>query len=114
MNETIVTLRSDFGAPGIAAARAFISQVYGLFSLPPELPSPGRAQARHASFALAGLAVLADWIGSRSGHGFLIVNRMISRTLKLTGIMRKNRRTALSRRQAWCRPAYAIVLITMR
>ena len=64
MNETIVTLRSDFGAPGIAAARAFISQVYGLFSLPPELPSPGRAQARHASFALAGLAVLADWIGS--------------------------------------------------
>ena len=64
MNETIVTLRSDFGAPGIAAARAFISQVYGLFSLPPELPSPGRAQTRHASFALAGLAVLADWIGS--------------------------------------------------
>ena len=64
MNETIVTLRSDFGAPGIAAARAFISQMYELFSLPPELPPPGRAQARHASFALAGLAVLADWIGS--------------------------------------------------
>ena len=64
MNESLVTLRSDFGAPGIAAAHAFISQVYGLFSLPPELPSPGRAQARHASFALAGLAVLADWIGS--------------------------------------------------
>ena len=65
MNETIVTLRSDFGAPGIEAARAFICQVYELFSLPPELPPPTRANARRASFALAGLAVLADWIGSK-------------------------------------------------
>ena len=63
-NETINTLRSDFGAPGIDAARTFIHQAHELFSPPVELTRFEAGQARPASFALAGLAVLADWIGS--------------------------------------------------
>ena len=65
MGETLTTLRSDFGAPGIEAARAFIHQTYELFP-PPVVGSTGfdRDRVRRGSFALAGLAVLADWIGS--------------------------------------------------
>ena len=64
MNETITTLRSDFGAPGIDAARGFAHQAHELFALPAELTGFGASNVRRASFALAGLAVLADWIGS--------------------------------------------------
>ena len=64
MDETAVTLRSDFGARGIEAARAFICQAQELFSLPATWPPFDRDRVRRASFALAGLAVLADWIGS--------------------------------------------------
>ena len=63
-NETRVTLRGDFGAQGIEAACAFIREAHGLFSLPQSVPPLDDACARRASFALAGLAVLADWIGS--------------------------------------------------
>ena len=63
-DETIVTLRSDFGALGIEAARAFIHQVHELFSMPMESTQLSRNHLRRASFALAGLAVLADWVGS--------------------------------------------------
>ena len=63
-NETINTLRSDFGAPGVDAARRFIHQAHELFSPPVELTRFDVGHARPASFALAGLAVLADWIGS--------------------------------------------------
>ena len=61
---TLHSLRSDFGKPGIKAAHAFIERVHELFS---ELPSPSSLDARlakRASHAVAGFAVLADWIGS--------------------------------------------------
>ncbi len=64
MQESIITLRSEFGALGIDAARAFIHQAHELFYLPVELSRFEADYARRASFALAGLAVLADWIGS--------------------------------------------------
>ncbi len=64
MNETIITLRSDFGAAGIDAAHAFFHQAHELFSLPLELTGLDAGHAVRASFAIAGLAVLADWIGS--------------------------------------------------
>ena len=64
-DETIITLRSDFGAPGIDAARGFVHQAHELFSPPVELTWFDANHARRASFALAGLAVLADWIGSK-------------------------------------------------
>ena len=63
--ESLVTLRSDFGTAGIEASQTFIQQVRALFALPPTLPPLERQRVRHASFALAGLAVLADWIGSK-------------------------------------------------
>ncbi len=63
-NETLVTLRSDFGARGIEAARAFVRRAHKLFSLPQNLPSLDAEHTRRASYAIAGLAVLADWIGS--------------------------------------------------
>ena len=63
--ETLITLRSDFGKAGIDAASVFIQQAHDLFALPQELPPLERALVPRVSFALAGLAVLADWIGSR-------------------------------------------------
>ena len=62
--ESLRALRPDFGAPGIEAAGAFVDEVHGLFSPPSEAPSLEPACVRRASHALAGLAVLADWIGS--------------------------------------------------
>ena len=57
-------LRSDFGKAGINAAQDFIQQAHKLFDVPSRLPAMDRKRARRASHALAGLAVLADWIGS--------------------------------------------------
>ena len=57
-------LRSDFGKAGITAAYEFIQQVRALFDISQDLPVLDRTRARRASHALAGLAVLADWIGS--------------------------------------------------
>lgn len=52
------------------AARAFVDEVAG-WLCPVELPTPGRSQLvalkRHA-WRLAGLAVLADWLGSNQAH----------------------------------------------
>ena len=59
-----VGLRSDFGKAGIGAAHGFIQQVRALFGIPQDLPALDRIRARRASHALAGFAVLADWIGS--------------------------------------------------
>ena len=61
---SIATLRPDFGAVGIEAARSFVRKTHDLFDIPRDM-SPLRCERiRPASFALAGLAVLADWIGS--------------------------------------------------
>ena len=64
-DEHPITLRPDFGKAGIEAASMFIQQARELFALPEALPPLEREGVRRASFALAGLAVLADWIGSR-------------------------------------------------
>ncbi len=63
VKETERSLRSDFGKPGLEAAKLFIRQVRE-FSAPPDIPPLERRQAIRASHAIAGFAVLADWIGS--------------------------------------------------
>ena len=59
-----VALRVEFGRAGIDAACAFVRQMYDLFALPEQLPILDRRLVTPASYAVAGLAVLADWIGS--------------------------------------------------
>ena len=61
---TLATIHTDFGKSGVEAARAFAREVSGILTPPPDLPSLDRKCARRSSFALAGLAVLADWLGS--------------------------------------------------
>ena len=63
--ETIGTLRPHFGKSGIEAAREFVRQTRQVLDPPIELDPLNRKKVRRASFALAGLCVLADWIGSR-------------------------------------------------
>ena len=65
IGENRVTLRPDFGKAGIEAADMFVQQTRDLLALPQALPPLEREGVRRASFALAGLAVLADWIGSK-------------------------------------------------
>ena len=62
--ETLLTLQSCFGESGIEAARLFADRMEDLLAPPGDLPSLERKRVRRASFALAGLCVLADWIGS--------------------------------------------------
>ena len=65
VNERMITLRgSDFGLAGIEAAHEFIRQVHELLVPPHDITPPDSRHAKRASFAVAGLAVLADWIGS--------------------------------------------------
>ena len=64
-NENLLSLRTDFGQLGIDAAYEFISQVHELLLPPQEIRTLNSQRAKHASFAVAGLAVLADWIGSK-------------------------------------------------
>lgn len=65
VNEHMITLRrSDFGSAGIEAAYEFIRQVHELLVPQHDITAPDSRHARRASFAVAGLAVLADWIGS--------------------------------------------------
>ena len=64
MNDTLLTLRSDFGKLGIEAAQEFIKQVHELLLPPMESLRIELDHVSPASFALAGLAVLTDWIGS--------------------------------------------------
>ena len=56
-------LIADFGRAGFEAAAAFIEQVHAVLGFPADIALDER-QVRRASFAIAGLAVLADWIGS--------------------------------------------------
>ena len=65
IGENRVTIRPDFGKAGIEASETFIQQARELFALPQALPPLERERVRRASFALAGFAVLADWIGSK-------------------------------------------------
>ena len=63
--ESMTTLRgSDFGPAGVAAAHEFIQQARGLLAPPQDVRALESGHTRRASFAVAGLAVLADWIGS--------------------------------------------------
>ena len=63
-NESLQSLRSDFGRTGIEAAHAFIEQANALLVPPQEVRDLEPRRAKRGSFALAGLAVLADWVGS--------------------------------------------------
>ncbi|MCY4012005.1 MAG: CRISPR-associated helicase Cas3' [Gammaproteobacteria bacterium] len=56
-------LRVDFGRAGLSAARGFVEQIRDFFHVSP-LPRLDEGRAARVSFTLAGLAVLADWIGS--------------------------------------------------
>ena len=60
----LVGLRPDFGKAGLDAARSFIAETRGLFNVPEDFAPLDEERASRASFLLAGLAVLADWIGS--------------------------------------------------
>ena len=62
--DTLVGLRPDFGKAGIDAARSLIAQARRLFNVTPGFAPLSEERASRASFTLAGLAVLADWIGS--------------------------------------------------
>ena len=62
---SMIRLRgSDFGRAGEEAAREFIRQAHDVLAPPEDVPAVDSRHARRASFAVAGLAVLADWIGS--------------------------------------------------
>lgn len=63
VSESLAIVRSDFGSAGIDAAYAFAREAAHLLPLPDDL-TPDRRLVRPASYAVAGLAVLADWIGS--------------------------------------------------
>ena len=64
-SDSVTTLRgSVFGTAGIQAAHEFIRQTHGLLAPPNGIPALDSQRTRSASFAVAGLAVLADWIGS--------------------------------------------------
>ena len=64
-NDSQAAVRAEFGRSGIDAARSFVHRIRQLFTLPKELPRLERARVRRASYAVAGLAVLSDWIGSK-------------------------------------------------
>ena len=64
-SDSMRTLRgSDFGPAGIEAAHEFIRQAHELLAPPEDVPALISRHSKRASFAVAGLAVLADWIGS--------------------------------------------------
>ena len=64
-SDSMNTLRgSDFGPAGIEAAHEFIRQAHELLAPPEDVPALDARHSKRASFAVAGLAVLADWIGS--------------------------------------------------
>lgn len=62
--ETPRLLRGDFGKPGIEAACTFAAEARALFMPSAKWPELREKPVRRASWAIAGLAVLADWIGS--------------------------------------------------
>lgn len=64
-NDSFEILRQDFGTTGITAAQEFAQSARSLFALPPAFQPASQPNIRRASYALAGFAVLADWIGSK-------------------------------------------------
>jgi CRISPR-associated endonuclease/helicase Cas3 len=62
--QTRFSEREMFGGQAVAAAQGFIATMRALFE-PDPLPKPDGKAIRMASWSLAGLTVLADWIGSR-------------------------------------------------
>jgi len=62
-------LRRDFGTVGFEAVQSFIGQLQNFRAPPAGLLPNNCAQLSRASFAIAGLAVLSDWIGSNQ-HWF--------------------------------------------
>ena len=64
LQEGLLVLRSDFGPPGLKAALHFVQQLHALLPPPGALPVLKPQSAKLASHLVAGLAVLADWIGS--------------------------------------------------
>ena len=59
-----VNLRSDYGEVGIEAARAFVAELRDLVQVDLEDLKVDEERTLRASHVLAGIAVLADWIGS--------------------------------------------------
>ena len=57
-------LRADFGKAGIGAAHRFVAELRELFDVDLVGIDVDEGDTRKASHALAGVAVLADWIGS--------------------------------------------------
>ena len=65
IDESLITLRIDFGRAGIENAHRFMLEARELLAVPADFPSSiEHGQCRRASHAVAGVAVLADWIGS--------------------------------------------------
>jgi CRISPR-associated endonuclease/helicase Cas3 len=62
--QTRFSEREMFGGQAVAAAQDFLATMRALFE-PDPLPKPEGKVIRMASWSLAGLTVLADWIGSR-------------------------------------------------
>ena len=63
--ESMTTLRgNDFGPAGVAAAHEFIQRARNLLAPPQDVPALESRHTKRGSFAVAGVAVLADWIGS--------------------------------------------------
>ena len=60
----IILRGGDFGPAGFDAAHEFIRSANDLFAPPQDVPAPDPRRSKRASFAVTGLAVLADWIGS--------------------------------------------------
>ncbi len=61
---TLIQLRRSFGAAGIEAARQFATDMHTLFDVPASRLGTDVKNMGPASFAFAGVAVLADWLGS--------------------------------------------------
>ena len=62
--ENRISEREIFGGRCLDAARSFLALMSELFA-PQPAPKPGRTALKDLRWSLAGLAVLADWIGSR-------------------------------------------------
>ena len=63
--DTMNILRAtDFGHAGIEAAHEFMRETHKVLGTPKKMAALKLKDTRRASFALAGLVVIADWIGS--------------------------------------------------
>ena len=63
---SLAVLRTeDYGSAGVEAALAFVQTLHNLLEIPDKLRISDRRKGRRASYLLAGLAVQADWVGSK-------------------------------------------------